>query len=168
MWQYAYCNLYFGQKKKYWLQVRILDFYHKLFPWARMIPLSPHCCCCIHVYCDIHLWWLYNMLENYKLHHPCNDNTRTMQKQCFFFLSKFVLFFHVCTCCACYVAHANWHSSLKNEIINLTNVGKYGSVTESHNLWSFRVFRGCWSQVSDSDLTSFLPQTCSAMLSHVS
>ena len=40
--------------------------------------------CCIHVYCDIHLWWLYNMLENYKLHHPSNasnDNTRTMQKQ---------------------------------------------------------------------------------------
>ena len=74
----------FRPKKKYWLQVRILDFYHKLFPWAGMIPLSPHCCCCIHVYCDIHLWWLYNMLENYKLHHPSNasnDNTRTMQKQ---------------------------------------------------------------------------------------
>jgi len=74
-----------AKKKKYWLQVRrILDFYHKLFPWAGMIPLSPHCCCCIHVYCDIHLWWLYNMLENYKLHHPSNasnDNTRTMQKQ---------------------------------------------------------------------------------------
>jgi len=85
MWQYACHNLYFGQKKKYWLQVRrILDFYHKLFPWAGMIPLSPHCCCCIHVYCDIHLWWLYNTLENYKLHHPSNasnDNTRTMQKQ---------------------------------------------------------------------------------------
>ena len=40
--------------------------------------------CCMHVYCDIHLWWLYNTLENYKLHHPSNasnDNTRTMQKQ---------------------------------------------------------------------------------------
>ena len=105
-----YRNLYFGQKK---------SIYHKLFPWAwMMIPLSS-CCCCICVCYNIHLWWLYNMLENYKLHHPCNDNTRTMQKQCFFFLSKFVLFFHVCTCCACYVAHANWHSSLKNEIINL-------------------------------------------------
>ena len=77
--------IYISAKKVLiWLQVRILDFYHKLFPWAWMIPLSLHCCCCIHVYCDIHLWWLYNMLENYKLHHPSNasnDNTRTMQKQ---------------------------------------------------------------------------------------
>ena len=77
--------LYISVKKKVliWLQVRILDFYHKLFPWAWMIPLSPHCCC-IHVCYNIHLWWLYNMLENYKLHHPSNasnDNTRTMQKQ---------------------------------------------------------------------------------------
>ena len=66
------------------LYIYMIGFYHKLFPWAWMIPLSPHCCCCIHVYCDIHLWWLYNMLENYKLHHPSNasnDNTRTMQKQ---------------------------------------------------------------------------------------
>ena len=59
---------------------------------------------------NIHLWWLYNMLENYKtdkLHHPCNNNTRTMQKQCFFFWRtnfKFALFFCVCTC---YVAHAS-------------------------------------------------------------
>jgi hypothetical protein len=60
--------------------VTILDFYHKLFPWAWMTPLSPHCCC-IHVYCDVCSWWLYNMLESYKLHHPCNDNIRTMQKQ---------------------------------------------------------------------------------------
>ena len=58
---------------------------------------------------NIHLWWLYNMLENYKtdkLHHPCNNNTRTMQKQCFFFLKNK---FQVCTlflcvhmlCCTC-------------------------------------------------------------------
>ena len=74
--------IYISAKKKVliWLQVRILVFYHKLFPWAWMIFLSPHCCC-IHVYCDVCSWWLYNMLENYKLHHPCNDNTRTMQKQ---------------------------------------------------------------------------------------
>ncbi len=70
--------IYILAKKKVliWLQVRILDFYHELFPWAWMIPLFPHCCC-IHVYCDVCSWWLYNMLENYKLHHPCNDNTRT-------------------------------------------------------------------------------------------
>ena len=30
--QYAYQNLYFGQKKNNRLQVKILDFYHKLFP----------------------------------------------------------------------------------------------------------------------------------------
>ena len=74
----------FRPKKKYWLQVRILDFYHKLFlehEWY-LCPLTAVAyMCCIHVYCDIHLWWLYNMLENYKLHHPSNDNTRTMQKQ---------------------------------------------------------------------------------------
>ena len=59
--------IYISAKKKVliWLQVRILDFYHKLFPWAWMIPLSPHCCC-IHVCYNIHLWcWLYNMLENW-------------------------------------------------------------------------------------------------------
>ena len=32
--------IYISAKKKYWLQVRILNFYHKLFPWAWMIPLS--------------------------------------------------------------------------------------------------------------------------------
>jgi len=73
--------IYILAKKKVliWLQVRILDFYHKLFPWAWMIPLSLTA-----VMYNIHLWWLYNMLENYKLHHPSNasnDNTRTMQKQ---------------------------------------------------------------------------------------
>ena len=135
-----YRNLYFGQKK---------SIYHKLFPWAwMMIPLSS-CCCCICVCYNIHLWWLYNMLENYKLHHPCNDNTRTMQKQCFFLSNTNFS-------CMCY---AHMLHSLKNEIINLTDVGKDGSATESHNSWSCRVFRGCWPQVSDSYLTSFLLQT---------
>ena len=44
------------------------------------------------------------------------------------------------------------HSS-QFSLKNLTDVGKYGSATEPHNSWSFR---GYWSQVSDSDLTSFL------------
>ena len=55
------------------------------------------------------------MLENYKLHHPCNDNTRTMQKQCFFFLSnkfqagmaKFAFFF-VCA----HVVHVMFHTHI--------------------------------------------------------
>ena len=133
-------------------------------------------------YCCLLWWWLYNMLENYKtdkLHHPYNDNTRTMQKQYFFFwvtnfrqeqptLHSFFMCVHML--CACYVAHtlSNCsrqmqiaHSSLKNKIINLTDVGKDGSVTESHNSWGCnlgcRVFRGYWSQVSDLDLTKFPP-----------
>ena len=73
-----------------------------------------------------------------KLHHPCNDNTRTMQKQ---LNNKFQAgtaksaFFCACThkmqivVGKCKIAH----SFLKNKIINLTDVGKDGSVTESHN-----------------------------------
>ena len=57
-----------------------------------------------------------------KLHHPCSNDTRTMQKQGFFFwVTNFrqewpsLLFLCVCTCHACYVVHthcthtnANW------------------------------------------------------------
>ena len=130
MWQYAYQNLYFGQKKKYQLQVRYWTFTincfleHKwyLCPFTAAVAYM----CCIHVYCDIHLWWLYNTLENYKLHHPSNasnDNTRTMQKQ---LSNKFQAgtaksaFFCACThkmqivVGKCKIAH----SFLKNKIIN--------------------------------------------------
>ena len=70
------------------------------------------CCCCIHVYCDVCSWWLYNMLENYKLHHPCNDNTRAMQKQCFFFWvtnfgqEQLSLLFFVCA----HIVHVMLHT----------------------------------------------------------
>ena len=95
MWQYAYCNLYFGQTKKsidyrweYWTFTINCFLEHEWY----LCPI-PHCCC-IHVYCDVCSWWLYNMLENYKLHHPCNDNTRTMQK----LQAGTTNFFCVCTC----------------------------------------------------------------------
>ena len=42
-------------------------------------------------------------------------------------------FFHVCAHAVHVMLHTQKHSSLKNEIINLTNVGKDGTVTESHN-----------------------------------
>ena len=60
----------------------------------------PHCCC-IHVYCDVCSWWLYNML-NCITHvmiilGPCRNNNK--------FQAGTTNFFCVCTCCACYVAH---------------------------------------------------------------
>ena len=45
-------------------------------------------------------------------------------------------FFFVC------VHICGTHTNAVNKIINLTDVGKYGSATESHNLQSCRVFRG--------------------------
>ena len=75
------------------------------------------------------------MLENYKLHHPSNDNTRTMQKQ---LSNKFQAgtaksaFFCVCThkmqivAGKCKIAH----SFLKNKIINPTDVDKDDTATE--------------------------------------
>ena len=51
-------RIYISAKKKI---IRILDFYHKLFPWAWMIPLSPHCCC-IHVLHTCLLWHSFVMI----------------------------------------------------------------------------------------------------------
>ena len=52
--------IYILAKKKVliWLQVRILDFYHKLFPWAWMIPL-PHPSLLLHTCL---LWCLFMMI----------------------------------------------------------------------------------------------------------
>jgi len=89
----------FRPKEKVLITGECWTFTINYFPWAWMIPLS----LTVIAYMSIS-WWLYNMLENYKLHHPCNDNTRTMQKQCFFFWRtnfKFALFFCVCMYCVC-------------------------------------------------------------------
>ena len=152
-----YRNLYFGQKK---------SIYHKLFPWAwMMIPLSS-CCCCICVCYNIHLWWLYNMLENYKtdkLHHPCNDNTRTMQKQCFFFwVTNFrqeLLSLLFCVCA--HVVHVMLHTrkcKLTQFPQKQNNKSDWcWSATESHSSWSCRVFRvfGHRCQIQIQQISSF-------------
>jgi len=132
----------FRPKEKVLITGECWTFTINYFPWAWMIPLS----LTVIAYMSIS-WWLYNMLENYKLHHPCNDNTRTMQKQCFFWRInfKFALFLCVHVLCVLSCTHILHmlpncsrqmqvaHSSFKNEIINLTDVGENGSATESHN-----------------------------------
>ena len=71
------------------------------------------------------------------MHHPCNENTRTMQKQCF-----------------------------GNEIVNLTGIDEDGFAVELQFkvvTWVSE-FQGCLTWVSD--LASFLLQTHSLVFSH--
>jgi len=172
--------IYILAKKKVliWLQVRILDFYHKLFPWAWMIPFSPHCCC-IHVYCDVCSWWLYaTCLKIDKLHHPCNDNMIILGpcgNNAFFFSSKFqagTTNFFVCA----HAVHVMLHTHCTRFLIVVSKCKliqfpqKQNNKSDwcwqkmalrlSHTACKVVEFWGYWSQVSDSYLTSFLPQTC--------
>ena len=91
--------IYILAKKKVliWLQVRILDFYHKLFPWAWMSSAymsivmfvrDDYKTCLKVINCITHVMII---LE------PCRNNNK--------FQAGTANFFCVCTCCACYVAH---------------------------------------------------------------
>jgi hypothetical protein len=105
--------------------------------------LCPSLLLCTTFICDDYT----TCLKTDELHHPCNDNTRTMQKQCFFFFEQISSLhsFFVCAHAVHAMLHTHkckLHSSLKNKIINLTSIGKDGTVTELHNLWGCSVFRG--------------------------
>ena len=108
-------RIYISAKKKV-LQVRILDFYHKLFPWTWMIPLSLTAVAYMSVttfICDdyttcLKIIKLINCITQVTMIlRPCRNNA------VFFWVTNFrqewpsLLFFCVCTCCACYVSHTH-------------------------------------------------------------
>ena len=134
------------------------------------------------------LWWLYaTCLKIDKLHHPCNDNTRAMQKHnaVFFWVTNFrqkrpsLLFFScVRTCHACYVAHTCFLI-----VVGKCRLTQFPQKQNNKSGWCWQrwlcnwvaqlmklqSFQGiCWSRVSDSYLTSFLPQTCNGVQLHQS
>ena len=84
---------------------------------------------------------------------PCRNN----------WVTNFSCFF-LCACIVCVILHTQKCKLTQFPQKRNNKSDWYGSATESHNLWSCRIFRGCWSQVSDLDLTSFLLQTCNAVL----
>ena len=122
----------FRPKKKRW---GILDFYHKLFPeheWYLSLLTAVAYMSVTTFICDdyttcLKIIKLINCITHVMIIlGPCRNNDFFLSNKFQAGMAKFALFL-----CA-HVVHtnANWHSSLKNEIINLTDVGKDGSATE--------------------------------------
>ena len=156
--------IYISAKKKV-LQVRILDFYHKLFPWAWMIPLSLTAVAYMSIVMFVHddyttclkIIKLINCITHVMIIlGPCRNNAF------FFWVTNFrqeLLSLLFCVCA--HVVHVMLHTrkcKLTQFPQKQNNKSDWcWSATESHSSWSCRVFRvfGHRCQIQIQQVSSF-------------